>query len=68
MRRRKRQAEAVEHAKERQAEREAKKAAEAAAKELAEEIKNASPSQPPIGGSSPEGGAPGVPVTSTVNE
>ena len=35
---------------------------------LAEEIKNASPSQPPIGGSSPEGGAPGVPVTSTVNE
>ena len=25
-------------------------------------------SQPPIGGSSPEGGAPGVPVTSTVNE
>ena len=54
--------------KDRQAEREAKKAAEAAAKELAEEIKNASPARPPIGGSSPEGGAPGVPVTSTVNE
>lgn len=68
LRTKKRQEEAVARAKERQAEREAKKAAEAAAKELAEEIKNASPSQPPIGGSSPEGGAPGVPVTSTVNE
>ena len=49
LRTKKRQEEAVARAKERQAEREAKKAAEAAAKELAEEIKNASPSQPPIG-------------------
>ena len=55
-------------AKERQAERETKKAAEAAAKELAEEIKNASPSQPPIGGSSPEGGATGETVLGVLDE